>query len=193
MFDVGKITDLGSFAQGCRCPVHGTFGLAFLGFKVCCALSFIRRVCHMSSSYLKTTLSPDESIVHETRISWFAHPGFTSLMLLLALPTFGLSLLFLIPTWIRIKTTEIAVTSRRVLLKRGLMSRHTVELNLSRIESVQVSQGVIGTQMDFGDVVISGAGNPQAPMVGICNPIEFRRQVLAAQQRLEDQRSRRRD
>jgi uncharacterized membrane protein YdbT with pleckstrin-like domain len=82
-------------------------------------------------------------------------------------------------TWIRRVTTEIAVTDRRVILKRGLISRRTLEMNLTRIESVDVRQGIAGRILNFGDVVIRGTGSGMEPIRGIDSPIEFRRRVLS--------------
>jgi uncharacterized membrane protein YdbT with pleckstrin-like domain len=82
-------------------------------------------------------------------------------------------------TWIRRVTTEIAVTDRRVILKRGLISRRTLEMNLTRIESVDVRQGIAGRILNFGDVIIRGTGSGMEPIRGIESPIEFRRRVLS--------------
>ena len=53
----------------------------------------------------------------------------------------ALALLLLLGAWIRRRATEIVVTDRRVIFKRGLLSRHTVEMNVSKIETVDVEQG----------------------------------------------------
>jgi uncharacterized membrane protein YdbT with pleckstrin-like domain len=82
-------------------------------------------------------------------------------------------------TWIRRATTEIAVTDRRVILKHGLISRRTLEMNLTRIESVDVRQGIAGRLLNFGDVIIRGTGSGMEPIRGIESPIEFRRRVLS--------------
>ncbi|HET6195760.1 MAG TPA: PH domain-containing protein, partial [Acetobacteraceae bacterium] len=47
---------------------------------------------------------------------------------------FGLLLLLI--AWVRRRATEIVVTDRRVIFKRGLLARHTVEMNVSKIETV---------------------------------------------------------
>ena len=41
-------------------------------------------------------------------------------------------------------TTEIAVTNRRVMMKTGVIARRTTEMNLSKIESVDLDQSVLG-------------------------------------------------
>src|SRR6185295_5510700 len=44
--------------------------------------------------------------------------------------------------------TEFAVTDRRVIYKRGFITRHTAEMNMDKIESVQVDQSVLGRLLD---------------------------------------------
>ncbi|MDA0782016.1 MAG: PH domain-containing protein [Rickettsiales bacterium] len=55
-------------------------------------------------------------------------------------------------------STEIAVTNKRIIVKYGLMSRCTIELNLSKIESVSVNQGIMGRFLSYGTVTINGTG-----------------------------------
>ena len=81
--------------------------------------------------------------------------------------------------WIKLATTEIAVTDRRVILKRGVISRRTLEMNLTRIESIDVRQGIFGRLFNFGDVNIRGTGSGMEPIRCIDSPIEFRRRVLS--------------
>ena len=68
------------------------------------------------------------------------------------------ALLLLLGAWIRRRATEIVVTDRRVIFKRGLISRHTVEMNVSKIETVDVEQGLAGRIWDYGTVLIRGTG-----------------------------------
>ena len=58
-----------------------------------------------------------------------------------------LGLLLLLGAWIRRRTTEIVVTDRRVIFKRGLLALHTVEMNVSKIETVDVEQGLWRTHL----------------------------------------------
>src|SRR5690349_12949486 len=102
---------------------------------------------------------------------------------LLTLWAMGIGLLFWLVAFIRYKTTELAFTNKRVIAKFGFISRRTVELNLMKVESVQVDQGIFGRIFNFGTLVISGAGNPQAPIPGISDPMSFRRALMEYQDR----------
>lgn len=52
----------------------------------------------------------------------------------------------------------MAVTNKRVIIKTGLISRRTVELNLAKIENIAVDQGMWGRMMGFGKETVVGTG-----------------------------------
>lgn len=132
------------------------------------------------SSYVEDALVPGERILHQGRLSLWAMSG-TLLLGLLLLPVFGLGLVFWIQAWIKRRTTELAITNKRLIVKTGLISRHTVELNIRKVESLQVTQSLAGRMFNHGTLVIAGAGDPQAPLVGIDDPMAFRRAFIEAQ------------
>ena len=73
--------------------------------------------------------------------------------------------------------TEMAVTNRRVLIKTGMGSRRTLDLMLSRVESIGVDETVFGRMLGYGSVVVRGTGGTPEPFVMIAHPQEFRRAV----------------
>lgn len=131
-------------------------------------------------SYVEGALVKDEKIVHLGHISLWSLWPLIALGLVL-LPVFGLGLIFLIMAYVRYKTTELAITTRRVIVKFGFIRRRTVEININKVESIQVDQEILGRMFNFGTLVISGAGNPQAPVAGISSPMDFRRAFIEAQ------------
>lgn len=130
-------------------------------------------------SYVESTLIKDEKIIYEGKISvWSLLP--LIVLGLITLPFF-IGVIFLIAAALRYMTTELAFTNKRVIAKFGIISRKTIELNLTKIESLQVNQGILGRIFNYGTLVISGAGNPQAPIPGISNPMTFRRSFMEFQ------------
>ncbi len=132
------------------------------------------------SSYVEGALVEGEQIVHTGHVSLWGLWHLIAAGVLL-LPAFGLGLIFLVMAYIRYKSTELAVTSKRIIVKYGFISRQTIEINLNKAESIQVDQGVMGRLFDFGTLIISGTGHSHAPMVGIANPMAFRKAFIQAQ------------
>ena len=85
----------------------------------------------------------------------------------------------LIGAWIHRWTTELAITDRRIVFKRGLIRRRSIEMNMDKIESVDVDQSILGRILDYGDITVRGTGTGFEPLQNIDTPIEFRNHVTA--------------
>ena len=133
------------------------------------------------SSYVEGALVKDERIVHSGHISLWSMWHLIALGIIL-LPAFGVGLIFLIMAYVRYNSTELAVTTKRVIVKHGFIRRQTVEINMSKVESIQVDQGVLGRLFDFGTLIISGTGTSHAPIAGVSAPMAFRKAFIEAQE-----------
>jgi uncharacterized membrane protein YdbT with pleckstrin-like domain len=141
-------------------------------------------------SYVQSVILPGETLLATARTHWFVYvgPGFwllVSVALLLAAPwIFGavlsvLALFYLAKAWVYSFSTELAVTSKRVIAKFGFIRRSTVELRHDKVESMHVEQSIIGRIFDFGSIVITGSGGTHAPIPYIAHPLQFRSVALA--------------
>lgn len=115
--------------------------------------------------YVRSHLISGEQVVYETTLHWLV---FLSLR--------GIFTLGLWPLIDRL-TTEFAVTNKRVIVKTGWIQRETLELNLSRVESLSVDQSVMGRLLGYGTITIIGTGGTREPFHGIAHPLEFRNAV----------------
>jgi uncharacterized membrane protein YdbT with pleckstrin-like domain len=88
------------------------------------------------------------------------------------------AVILFVPAWLRRLTTEIAVTDRRIILKRGLIQRHTIEINMDKVESVDVDQSILGRIFDFGTVTVHGTGTSIEPLRNVSAPIALRNAVM---------------
>jgi hypothetical protein len=89
----------------------------------------------------------------------------------------GVALIIFAVGLVKRSSTEMAVTNKRVLVKVGLMSRRTIEIMLSKIESVRVDQSLMARMLGYGTIVVRGVGGTPEPFPDIAHPLEFRRQV----------------
>jgi uncharacterized membrane protein YdbT with pleckstrin-like domain len=78
---------------------------------------------------------------------------------------------------VRRSATEMAVTNKRVIAKSGLANRRTIELLLSRIESIVVEEPALGRILGYGTVIVRGTGGTPEVFPQIARPLEFREQV----------------
>lgn len=150
-------------------------------------------------SYVQKVLQPGETVRFSTNVHWieylpgailfvpaaivyvvFARPGATHIVwtiLTLLVAAAGAVLLF--RAWFDRWTTEIAVTDKRIIYKHGFIWRQTVEMSLSKVESVQVDQSIPGRLFNYGNIVLRGTGGGDEPLKLIASPLEFRSHVTA--------------
>jgi uncharacterized membrane protein YdbT with pleckstrin-like domain len=145
--------------------------------------------------YVESVLAPGERVVHRAAIS---HWNFALSYLIGALCIVGaavavymdrergpliaaaltaVGIVIILVALIRRGTTELVLTDRRIIAKRGFIARATVEMSLAKVESLHVNQGLIGRMLDFGDVTVVGTGSSLEPLRGICGPLELRRRL----------------
>jgi len=129
-------------------------------------------------SYIQNSLGQNERIVREAHFHW----SYTLGAILLACTVIGL--IFAIPMFIRLATTEIAVTSHRLIKKTGLVALHTEELSINNIEGVRVDQGFWGRVLGFGHLRIEGTGVDKVELPPIADPVAFRAAIETAKDAL---------
>lgn len=129
-------------------------------------------------SYVQNNLVKDETVEYEAQTSvWSLLP-----LILFGLLLFPFGIILLAMAAIRYFSTELVITDKRVIAKFGLIRRKTIELNIPKVESVMVDQGFLGRLCNYGSIVVSGAGNPQAKIPGISEPLDFRNKFFEIQE-----------
>jgi len=135
-------------------------------------------------SYVSDNLMDGEKIEYEASLSnWgFFWQIFFGVLLIPVL----VGIVLLLVVYVQKKCTELAVTNKRLIAKKGFIQRDTVEINLKKVESTQVNQGLMGRMFNFGTIIVSGTGHGNAPIKYIADPLEFRRRLSMAQDNLPD-------
>jgi uncharacterized membrane protein YdbT with pleckstrin-like domain len=147
-------------------------------------------------SYVQSVLQPGEQVRRISSIHWIVYwPGIAAA--LLAVVAYSLSetrvlpglwrytgyalalvaVVLLIKQWLELWVTEIAVTDRRIIYKKGLIRRQTNEMNMDKVESVQIDQSILGRLLGYGDVTILGTGEGFETLHIIASPIELRNSI----------------
>jgi uncharacterized membrane protein YdbT with pleckstrin-like domain len=142
-------------------------------------------------SYVDDHLLPGERVVYRAHIHKLSFLGPVALAVILivaggllisveqiaSIVVFAAALIPLIWAYVVYSSSEFAVTDKRVIIKVGFIQRRTVETMLSKVEGIEVNQGIIGRMLDYGTIVISGTGGTKEMFRNIAAPLEFRRQV----------------
>jgi uncharacterized membrane protein YdbT with pleckstrin-like domain len=160
-------------------------------------------------SYVEKHLIEGEKIVYSTRLHWMVLTVPVLAGLAMGLP--GLALLgeasgqanrnqnsnlmaaagailifvgfiFIVSGLLKRNATEMTVTNKRIVVKVGIAARRTVEMLLTRVESIGVEESVMGRMLGYGTVIVRGTGGTPEAFDRIAHPLEFRTQV---QQQIE--------
>jgi uncharacterized membrane protein YdbT with pleckstrin-like domain len=124
-------------------------------------------------TYISETLIEGERVTYEAKLHWVIYISLRSFFTL-----------FVHPLLERL-SSEFAVTNKRVIWKEGIIGRTTGEMNLGKIENVQVDQSVAGRILNYGTVALVGTGGTRESFDLIGAPLRFRKAILQAQDEIE--------
>ena len=151
--------------------------------------------------YIDDILQPGEKVLYSTNAHWIYYwPAIAAwilaaVLLVLSRATVTDSLVLLclsasavaalaalywtFTAWFHRWTTETDVTNLRVVHKTGFIKRRTFEMSLDKVESVDVSQSILGRILNYGDVTILGVGEGRETIRTIASPLAFRNFITA--------------
>lgn len=155
--------------------------------------------------YPERLLTDDESVVVEMRPHWrVLIPAVAWVLLGVAavvvslqvadrpswlVPTVALLALVLLlglaaPPVIRWLFTQYVLTTERIVVRSGVVSRSGTEIPLESISNVLFTQSVVERLLGYGDVVLESAGESgQSRLRDVRDPEDFQSKVYAARER----------
>jgi uncharacterized membrane protein YdbT with pleckstrin-like domain len=115
-------------------------------------------------SYIQKTFSNDEELIELFDIHWLFY--FKQILFCW----------LIIPLWnlVKLNFIENGLTNKRVIYKKGVISRNTEEMRLNKIETVEVKQSILGRILGYGDVKVTGMGNSFVILSRISNPLRVK-------------------
>lgn len=129
-------------------------------------------------AYIDRSLAQGERVRYRAKMHWVLWVRAWASLIVLGVLVIGLVLF--VGDVVRLTTTEVAITSRRLVLKRGLLARHTSELELDSVEVVNLNQDVWGRLFGWGRLEVHGTGDDVWTSPLIAAPLRFRRELETA-------------
>ncbi|MEQ9146532.1 MAG: PH domain-containing protein [Parvibaculaceae bacterium] len=129
-------------------------------------------------AYTDKTLAPGEYVLARGRFHWTY--SFASWLWLLAAGWMLIGIFIFFARQIRKWTTELVVTNRRFIYKRGVLSIRTDEFTASRIQAITLSQPWLGRLLGYGHLNIRGEEIGQFGLPVIADPLGFRRALISS-------------
>jgi len=138
--------------------------------------------------YIDDNLMSGEQVVYRTKLHWviFLWPIICAVIAFMLFAggstTAGgffllVAIIWGISSFISLKTSEFGITNKRVLIKTGFIRRNSLETLLTKVEGIQVNQGMLGRILNYGTIIVKGTGGTSNPFHKIDAPLEFRKKV----------------
>lgn len=129
--------------------------------------------------YIEKNLSSGEKIVYRAKLTWLFWLNAVVWAVLLGW-VFGLGLLVAAILIIRQVTTEIAVTDRRIVYKRGWLFQNSTDIQLHKIESMNILQGPFARMFNYGTLEVRGSGAGTIKIPSVDEPRTLRSEIERA-------------
>ncbi len=119
-------------------------------------------------NYVHSNLTAGEEILYEANLHWMIFVSLKSILTLFVIPL------------LKYLNSEFAITNKRIIIKYGSLSIKTLEMNISKVESVNVEQSFLGRLLGYGTIIVVGTGGTKEPFAGISAPLVFRKKFQEA-------------
>jgi uncharacterized membrane protein YdbT with pleckstrin-like domain len=157
-------------------------------------------------AYPTTLLAEGEEIIRETRLHWvalFKEILYTAgllvviIVLSLAFDLWGWFYALLILGWAVLCfrgvsnwfTSELVLTNRRVIFRRGLISKKGYEIPVDRVQDVGFSQSALQRMVGSGDLLVeSGASDGRTALRNVPDALGMKQLITQARESRIDQR-----
>lgn len=153
--------------RGAIHPVVYVPGLLMLGLSVA-AMMYLPTLAHLTPAI--------ENLAYTAQDYW---RGFRYTHALVAGLLFLRGVSSLVNAMVLVYSTELLVTDRRVLVKTGVTTTTTMEIDRRKIASVLVKQTIPGRMFNYGWVVIQGISGSISGLPVLAHPNRLQQQLYA--------------
>ncbi|CAM2957718.1 PH domain-containing protein [Legionella worsleiensis] len=132
----------------------------------------------------------DSSVIYFTRLHWVIFFGpILGLGIAIALYVYIVqlrqvslilivfALLWILMTWVTYYFSSITIKRKQVILRTGIIIRQTVDIPLSKIETIDIRQSILGSILRYGSLVITGTGGTRHLINFLHHPLTCRRYI----------------
>lgn len=90
---------------------------------------------------------------------------------------FIVALIWTLMTWVTYHFSSVTIKKKQVILRTGMLVRQTVDIPLSKIETIDIRQSILGSIFRYGSLVITGTGGTRHIINFLDNPLTCRRYI----------------
>ena len=80
-------------------------------------------------------------------------------------------------TWVNYHFSSVTIKKNQVILRSGFLVRQTIDIPITKIESIDIRQSVGGSIFQYGFLMITGTGGTRNSINFIAKPLTCRRYI----------------
>ncbi|OGV43351.1 MAG: hypothetical protein A3F46_07850 [Legionellales bacterium RIFCSPHIGHO2_12_FULL_42_9] len=80
-------------------------------------------------------------------------------------------------TWVTYRFSSLTIKKNQVILRSGFLVRQTIDIPITKIESIDIRQSVGGSIFQYGFLMITGTGGTRNSINFIAKPLTCRRYI----------------
>lgn len=135
-------------------------------------------------------VNDDPNVVYFTRLHWLIFFGpvmalFVAFALGFYVPPLTqiaamfqiFALIWIAMTWATYYFSSITIQKQKVILRTGILVRKTVDVPLSKIETIDIRQSILGSMFNYGMLIITGTGGTRHFINFLHRPLTCRRYI----------------
>ncbi len=132
----------------------------------------------------------DSDIVYQARLHWifflwpivllcfaiyigYEYEEFYQPSLFIAL----IAMIWLFMMWLNYQFSSLIIKKNQVILRTGVLVRQTIDIPLTKIESIDIRQSILGSMLQYGSLVITGTGGTRQMVNYLNKPLTCRRYI----------------
>ena len=132
----------------------------------------------------------DNNIVYQARLHWILFLGPFMLLCLSAWIIFAFEQLYVVALFLAgfsvvwgltflmtYHFSSLTIKKNQVILRTGFLVQKTLDIPLSKIESIDIRQTLIGSLLQYGTLVITGTGGSRQMVNYLSQPLTCRRYI----------------
>ena len=87
------------------------------------------------------------------------------------------AIVWVIMVWLTYHFSSLIIKSNQVILCSGILVRKTLDIPLSKVESIDIRQSILGSLLQYGSLIITGTGGSRQFINNIAKPLTCRRYI----------------
>ncbi len=87
------------------------------------------------------------------------------------------SILWAVMMWIKYHFSSVTIKKKQVILCTGMLTRQTIDIPITKIETIDITQSILGGILQYGTLMVIGTGGTRHLISCLDKPLTCRRYI----------------